>query len=191
MANSEHRYRGGDIAVIGMACLFPGADGLHQFWSNIRRKQLQIRDPQPDWGAKRYLNASGATHIATAAGGYLGELYRFDPAELAVMPNSVDGGEPDQFLALKIARDALADAGCLDNYDHTNTGYRARAQHLSAPRQWRHGAARGGGRSNRAAYCGNYFPMQRLLRSKSCAPRWWRNCRRSIPTPRQASCPML
>jgi acyl transferase domain-containing protein/phosphopantetheinyl transferase len=122
MANSENRYRGGDIAVIGMACLFPGADGVHQFWSNIRRKQLQIRDPQPDWGAKRYLNASGATHITTAVGGYLRELYRFDPAELAVMPNSVDGGEPDQFLALKIARDALVDAGCLDNYDHTNTG---------------------------------------------------------------------
>ena len=58
----------------------------------------------------------------TAAGGYLGELYRFDPAELGVMPNSVDGGEPDQFLALKIARDALADAGCLNNYDHINTG---------------------------------------------------------------------
>ena len=38
------------------------------------------------------------------------------------MPSSVDGSEPDQFLALKAARDALADAGYLDNHDHTATG---------------------------------------------------------------------
>jgi acyl transferase domain-containing protein/phosphopantetheinyl transferase len=122
MANPEQRYRGGDIAVIGMACLFPGADGPDQFWRNIRGKEVQIGDPQPAWRAERYLNAIGPTHIASAAGGYLGELYRFDPAQLGVMPNSIDGGEPDQFLALKVARDALADAGYLDNHDHTNTG---------------------------------------------------------------------
>src|SRR5208282_1204506 len=122
MANPEHRYGGGDIAVIGMACIFPGADGPDQFWRNIRGKQVHIGDPQPDWGAERYLNATGPTRLASAAGGYLGDLYRFDPIELGVMPNAIDGGEPDQFLALKVARDALADAGCPAHYDHTNTG---------------------------------------------------------------------
>ena len=39
------------------------------------------------------------------------------------MPNSMDGGEPDQFLALKIAAEALADAGYLGpQVDHTDTG---------------------------------------------------------------------
>jgi acyl transferase domain-containing protein/phosphopantetheinyl transferase len=122
MTNPEHKDRGGDIAVIGIGCLFPGADGPDQFWRNIRGKQVQISNPPADWGAERHLQATGTSRISTAAGGYLGELYRFDPAELGVMPNSVDGGETDQFLALKVARDALADAGCLDDYDHINTG---------------------------------------------------------------------
>ena len=38
------------------------------------------------------------------------------------MPNSIDGGEPDQFLALRVARDALADAGYLHDHDHIDTG---------------------------------------------------------------------
>ena len=38
------------------------------------------------------------------------------------MPSSIDGSEPDQFLALKAARDALADAGYLDGHDHIATG---------------------------------------------------------------------
>ena len=48
--------------------------------------------------------------------------YQFRPGGIGRHAEVVDGGEPDQFLALKVARDALADAGCLDNYDHTNTG---------------------------------------------------------------------
>lgn len=122
MANPEHRDRGSDIAVVGMACIFPGADGPDEFWRNIRAKQVQIGAPQPAWQAERYLRATGSSHIASAAGGYLGDLYRFDPAELGVMPNSIDGGEPDQFLALRVARDALADAGYLTGYDHASTG---------------------------------------------------------------------
>ena len=122
MANPEQKDRSGDVAVIGIGCLFPGADGPDQFWRNIQGKKVQIGDPPADWGAERHLKATGTSHISTAVGGYLADLYRFDPAELGVMPNSVDGGEPDQFLALKVARDALADAGRLDNYDHINTG---------------------------------------------------------------------
>jgi 3-oxoacyl-(acyl-carrier-protein) synthase/phosphopantetheinyl transferase/malonyl CoA-acyl carrier protein transacylase len=54
-------------------------------------------------------------------GGYLGEAYAADIAELGVMPSSVDGSEPDHFLALRIARAALEDAGALGR-DHARTG---------------------------------------------------------------------
>jgi acyl transferase domain-containing protein/phosphopantetheinyl transferase len=123
MAGAETRAAGEDIAIIGMACVFPGADGPEAFWRNICAGEDQIGEPSAEWGAARYLNGIGPTRITTASGGYLGDLYRFDPAELGVMPSSVDGGEPDQFLALKAARDALADAGYLGGgHDHTNTG---------------------------------------------------------------------
>jgi len=103
-----------------MACIFPRAPDLQAFWNNIVGRVDAVGEPLPAWDAERYL-ASG--RIKTQFGGYLKELYRFDPREFGVMPNSLDGGEPDQFLALRVARDALADAGYLRaEADHTDTG---------------------------------------------------------------------
>lgn len=110
----------GDIAIVGMAGMFPGADTVHRFWSNICAGLDFVGDPPPQWEADRYLNAEGPTHIPTARGGYLGDAFAADPIELGVMPSSVDGSEPDQFLALRIAHAALADAGAIDgNHDRT------------------------------------------------------------------------
>jgi acyl transferase domain-containing protein/phosphopantetheinyl transferase len=124
VSTERARPSDGDIAVIGMACLFPGAPDLQAYWHNILGKVDAVSEPMPEWGAERYLDErSGAPRITTQAGGFLRDLYRFNPAEFGIMPSSVDGGEPDQFLALKIARDALADAGYADpDFDHTSTG---------------------------------------------------------------------
>jgi acyl transferase domain-containing protein/phosphopantetheinyl transferase len=108
------------IAIIGMACVFPEAPNLKAFWQNIVQCVDAVGEPQAAWEAERYLESG---RINTPYGGYLKDLFRFDPREFGIMPNSVDGGEPDQFLALKVARDALLDAGYLDDdYDHTDTG---------------------------------------------------------------------
>ena len=108
------------IAIVGMACVFPQAPSLRDYWRNICNKVDAISDPLPEWDADRYLQSG---RINTARGGYLKDNYRFDPKRFGIMPNSVDGGEPDQFLALQVASEALADAGYLDgDYDHTDTG---------------------------------------------------------------------
>lgn len=111
----------GDIAIVGMACMFPGADTPQRFWANICQKLEFVGEPLPGWDADRYLQATGTSFVPTSRGGYLGESFAADPAEMGVMPSSVDGSEPDQFLALRIAKAALADAGALDR-DHTKTG---------------------------------------------------------------------
>jgi len=108
------------IAIVGMACIFPQAPDLQAFWNNILGGVDAIGEPVESWDAKRYLDAG---RIKTQFGGYLKDLYRFDPREFGIMPNSMDGGEPDQFLALRVARDALADAGyARADADHTDTG---------------------------------------------------------------------
>jgi acyl transferase domain-containing protein/phosphopantetheinyl transferase len=108
------------IAIIGMACIFPRAPDLRTFWNNILGGVDAVGEPVPNWDAQRYLDAG---RIKTQFGGYLGDLYRFDPREFGIMPNSMDGGEPDQFLALRVARDALADAGYAGpSADHLETG---------------------------------------------------------------------
>ncbi|HRP28712.1 MAG TPA: polyketide synthase, partial [Burkholderiaceae bacterium] len=108
------------IAIVGMACMFAQAPDLQTFWNNILGGVDAIGEPVENWGAKRYLDAG---RIKTQFGGYLKDLYRFDPREFGIMPNSLDGGEPDQFIALRVASDALADAGYLGaGFDHSDTG---------------------------------------------------------------------
>ena len=102
-----------------MACLFPQAPDLASFWRNIVSGVDAVSEPAAAWDAERYLRSG---RIKTAFGGYLKDLFRFDPREFGIMPNSLDGGEPDQFVALRIARDALADAGYLNDHDHRDTG---------------------------------------------------------------------
>lgn len=102
--------RSGDIAIVGMACLFPGADNPQRYFANICRKLEFIRDPMPEWEQDRYLAGIGANLIPTVRGGFLGEAYSADIVDLGVMPASVDGSEPDHFLALRIAQEALRDA---------------------------------------------------------------------------------
>jgi acyl transferase domain-containing protein len=114
-----------EIAIIGMACIFPQAPDLKTYWRNILGKVNAVSEPVESWGADRYYDPDGDSDetIYTKAGGFLRDLYRFNPMEFGIMPNSIDGQEPDQFLALKVAHDALADAGYIGaDIDHTNTG---------------------------------------------------------------------
>ena len=104
----------GDVAIVGMACLFPGAGNLRQFWENIVSKTCSIGEPPASWDANRYYQPTNTPSDRTycTKGGFLGDLATFDPVEFGVMPNSLDGGEPDHFLTLRVAAEALRDAGC-------------------------------------------------------------------------------
>ena len=106
----------GEIAIIGMACMFPGSPNLDAYWSNIISKVDCITDPPPEaWDSDVYYdpNSSESDRVYCKRGGYLGPLAYFDPLEHGIPPVAV-GGEPDQWLALKLAREALADAGYPD-----------------------------------------------------------------------------
>ncbi len=112
-----------DIAIVGLSCIFPAAEDAEQFWHNVLNGVCAIGQPPDGWGVDRHHLSGSCGRVSTIAGGFLRELYRFDASQLGVMPSSIDGGEPDQFLALKVAREALADAGYLrSDFDHARTG---------------------------------------------------------------------
>jgi acyl transferase domain-containing protein/phosphopantetheinyl transferase len=113
-----------DVAVIGMAALFPKAPDLLSYWQNILDKVDAVDEAPKDWEEAFYYGGPGNTGgTYTKAGGFLKELSHFDPAEFGVMPGAVDGGIPEQFLALRVARDALYDAGYADRpFDREKTG---------------------------------------------------------------------
>jgi len=107
---------GRDVAIIGVGCVFPGAADARSYWQNILNKVDAVSDAPPDWEAERYFdaNANGGDRTYCKRGGFLGQIAAFDPSLYGVMPNAVDGAEPDHFLALRTASDALRDAGYSD-----------------------------------------------------------------------------
>lgn len=104
---------GQDVAIVGMACVFPGAKNLQSYWENILNKVNAVGDPPPDWESELFYDPQSEANdrVYSIRGGYLGKLAEFNPVEYGIMPSSVDGGEPDHFLALRAAHEALADAG--------------------------------------------------------------------------------
>ena len=107
------------IAIVGMACLYPGARNVHEFWRNILGSVDSVTDPPPGaWDPGIYYDPDSleTDRIYCKRGGYIEDLATFDPLLFGVPPKDV-GGEPDQWLALKLARDALIDAGYADAPD--------------------------------------------------------------------------
>ncbi len=107
---------GNAVAIVGMACIFPGAPDLKAFWENIVNKVDAISDPPEDWGGEFSYDphSTANNRIYCKRGGYLGDLARFDPLEFGIMPKAVDGSEPEHFLALRVAYEAMKDAGFPD-----------------------------------------------------------------------------
>nr|WP_315790257.1 beta-ketoacyl synthase N-terminal-like domain-containing protein [Fischerella sp. JS2] len=117
--NSSH-----DIAIVGMSALFPGAKDLRTYWQNILNQVNAVGDAPEKW-AKPYFDPDSTANdrIYTRKGGFLGDLAEFNPLEFGIMPSSVDGGEPDHFLALKLSWEALQDAGYIDRpFNREKTG---------------------------------------------------------------------
>lgn len=135
------------VAIVGMACLFPRAAGLTSFWQNVLTEVDAIGEPPKGWGEELGFDA-WPSGFAKPRGGFLGDVATFDPLAFGVMPRAVDGGEPEHYLALRIAHEALTDAGYLDrDYDrsraavilgrgtYVNRGYVTVFQHTIAVEQ--------------------------------------------------------
>ena len=104
----------GDIAIVGMSCLFAGAPDLDTYWRNIVSKFDAVSDPPADeWDPNIFYDPESKSNdrVYCKKGGYIGDLSQFRPMDFGVMPIAVDGGEPDQWLALRVAQEALLDAG--------------------------------------------------------------------------------
>ncbi|WP_370353085.1 beta-ketoacyl synthase N-terminal-like domain-containing protein [Catenulispora sp. EB89] len=98
-----------------MAVLLPGARDLDAYWRNLVAGTDCITDvPAHRWDPEFHdpaADPSRPDRIYTRRGGFVDELAEFDPLAYGVMPDSVAGAEPDQLIALRVAAEAIADAG--------------------------------------------------------------------------------
>ncbi len=107
----------GDVAVIGMACTFPGARNLAEFWHNIVSGVDAITDvPRERWDPEVFYDPdpNAEDRVYCKRGGYLGGSFAFNPLRCGTMPRAVEGAEPDQFLVLRAVYEAMQDAGYLE-----------------------------------------------------------------------------
>ena len=105
-----------DIAIVGMACVFPDAPDVDTFWRHTLEGHDAVREIPPErWRADLYYDPEGTPGITTPSkwGGLLPQV-RFDPLQYGIPPRSLAAIDPAQLLALDVARQALEDAGYAD-----------------------------------------------------------------------------
>ena len=111
----EQRLAAGDasqepIAIVGMGCRFPGADGPERFWHLLRNGVDTIGEiPSDRWNADDYYDpdpeASGRMY--TRKGAFLDRVDGFDPQFFGIAPREAVQMDPQQRLLLEVVWEAL------------------------------------------------------------------------------------
>ncbi|MCK6502404.1 polyketide synthase dehydratase domain-containing protein [Myxococcota bacterium] len=101
------------VAIVGMACVFPGAPDLDAYWHNLREGVDAITTVPPARWDPVYFDpdSAAADRFYCRRGGFVDGLVEVDALGFGIMPVAARGAEPDQLAALQLASRALADAG--------------------------------------------------------------------------------
>lgn len=103
------------IAVVGMACRFPGGShSLATFWQLLVNGRDGLEEvPADRWSAETYVSRD-SNHLGrmiTGRGGFVGNIHGFDAAFFGITPREASRMDPQQRLFMETAWDALEDAG--------------------------------------------------------------------------------
>jgi NAD(P)H-dependent flavin oxidoreductase YrpB (nitropropane dioxygenase family) len=125
-AEEERPGRPLDVAIVGMSCVMPQADGFARYWANILAGVDAVTEvPSSRWEAERYwdpnagapsvegregIERGGRDATPSKWGGFIPPI-PFDSLAYGIPPSSLAAVEPVQLLALEVAARALADAG--------------------------------------------------------------------------------
>ena len=105
---------GEPIAIIGMACRFPGAENLEAFWKLLVEGGNSITEGEPGSGVGRVgeiIGASGARHEACRYGAFVDDIDQFDAGFFRISPVEAEFLDPQQRMMLETSWHALEDAG--------------------------------------------------------------------------------
>jgi len=109
--------RSSKIAVVGMACRFPGADTTDEFWERLMQGQDMHRDIPPDrFDIETHVDPTGKRHNTskTPYGCFVERPGLFDAMFFGMSPREAEQTDPMQRLALVTAYEALENAGYVD-----------------------------------------------------------------------------
>ncbi|MWA16244.1 type I polyketide synthase [Streptomyces sp. BA2] len=102
------------IALVGIGCRLPGADGPDAFWRLLADRTDTIREIPPNrFDLATYYHPEPGTPGRTYSrwGGFIDGVDRFDAEFFGLSPREVERMDPQQRILLEVAWEALEDAG--------------------------------------------------------------------------------
>jgi len=105
---------GTEIALIGMACRFPGADTIDDFWKLLVDNHDAVTEvPADRFPVGSYHDDAPSTAGKTISrfGGFLGAPFEFDASFFGIAPVEARSMDPQQRLLLQVTWEALESAG--------------------------------------------------------------------------------
>ncbi len=101
------------VAVVGMACFYPGAPDVDQFWRNVMDRRDLVREVSKNrWAAELFYDRDPASNdrVISRWGGFLDPV-PFDPVRYGIPPASLGAVASTHMLMLEVVRRAIEDAG--------------------------------------------------------------------------------
>ena len=105
---------GEPIAIIGMACRFPGANDIEAFWRLLEAGANAVTEGVPGSGVGRWGQLFGDTLIQSEGcrfGAFVDDIDQFDDAFFRISPVEAELLDPQQRMMLEVSWRALEDAG--------------------------------------------------------------------------------
>jgi len=110
-----HQRQSEPIAIIGMACRFPGgADSPEAYWDLLRDGVDAITDiPNQRWNVAAHYDpdTEAPGKMYTRSGGFINDVDQFDPQFFGISPREAHSLDPQQRLLLEVSYTALENAG--------------------------------------------------------------------------------
>lgn len=103
-----------DVAIIGLAGRYPGADNLQEFWDNlIKGKDCITEIPRDRWDYRLYFSEDKENEGKSYSkwGGFLNDVDKFDPLFFNISPSEAEKMDPQERLFLQCVYEAIEDAG--------------------------------------------------------------------------------
>ena len=102
------------IAVVGMACRFPGAPTVDDYWRLLINGDDAISDvPGDRWDLEAWYDPNPGTpgKMNARGGGFIDNVFDFDASFFGIAPREAASVDPQQRLLLETVWNALENAG--------------------------------------------------------------------------------
>lgn len=101
-----------DIAIIGMACRFPGANDYWEYWDNLQSGRNCVKEvPGERWDWRKYVDSSKPHDESGKWGGFIQGVDEFDALFFKMSPREASFVDPQHRLFLQCTYNAIEDAG--------------------------------------------------------------------------------